>query len=64
MSPAEGAGEPLGNFALSMKGTLDDAFVERMDRNQDIVVRFFSDDGFKTVLDGILVGRIYEGARK
>lgn len=47
-----------------MRETIDNAFVDRMDRNQEIVSRFFSDDEYKTVLAELLVKRIYEGARR
>ena len=54
---------PLDNFALAMKGKVEELMVDRMDRNQEIVTRYLNDAQFQDVAFRLLVKRIYEEIR-
>lgn len=50
---------PLDNFALAVKGKIEGAFVDRMDKNADIAARFLNDPEFRTVLTDYLVRKVH-----
>ena len=48
------------NFALSIKGKVQDLMIDRLDRNQDIVTKFLNEDDFKDAVFDHLAKRIYD----
>ena len=50
---------PLDNFALAVKGKIEGAFVDRMDKNADIAARFLNDADFRAVLTDYLVKKVH-----
>jgi len=50
---------PLDNFALAVKGKIEGAFVDRMDKNADIAARFLNDADFRAVLTEYLVRKVH-----
>src|SRR5690606_8763840 len=54
---------PLDNFALAMKGKVEELMVDRMDQNQEIVTRYLNDAQFQDVAFRLLVKRIYDEIR-
>jgi type I restriction enzyme, R subunit len=50
----------LDNFALSMKGKLRDAIIDRLDKNETIATRYLNEADFEAVAFKALVKRIYE----
>ncbi len=51
---------PLDNFALAVKGKIEGAFVDRMDKNADIAARFLNDEEFRAVLTDYLVRKVHK----
>jgi len=54
---------PLDNFALAMKGKVEELMVDRMDQNQEIVTRYLNDAQFQDLAFRLLVKRIYDEIR-
>jgi type I restriction enzyme, R subunit len=50
---------PSDKFELVCKGLLDTLFVERMDQNEDIFMRFMNDQAFQKVVASKLASEIY-----
>ena len=50
---------PIDNFALAVKGKIEGAFVDRMDKNADIAARFLNDADFRAVLMDYLVKKVH-----
>lgn len=50
---------PIDNFALTVKGKIEGAFVDRMDKNADIAARFLNDADFRAVLTDYLVEKVH-----
>ncbi len=50
---------PIDNFALAVKGRIEGAFVDRMDKNADIAARFLNDEHFRAVLTEYLVRKVH-----
>ena len=50
---------PFDNFALSMRQKVEDAMVDRMERNESIVSRFLNDSEFRELISRELARRIY-----
>jgi type I restriction enzyme R subunit len=50
---------PIDNFALAVKGRIEGAFVDRMDKNADIAARFLNDEDFRAVLTAYLVKKVH-----
>lgn len=51
------------NFAVSMKGKVEDLMIDRVDQNQGIVSRYLNDKDFQEALFGELVKRMYQAIR-
>jgi len=51
------------NFAVSMKGKIEDLMIDRVDQNQGIVSRYLNDKVFQEALFDELVRRMYEAIR-
>ena len=54
---------PIDNFALAVKGKIEGAFVDRMDKNADIAARFLNDADFRAVLTEYLVKKVHRDLR-
>jgi type I restriction enzyme, R subunit len=54
---------PIDNFALAVKGKIEGAFVDRMDKNADIAARFLNDADFRMVLTDYLVRKVHGDLR-
>ncbi len=50
---------PLDNFALALKGKIEGAFVDRMEKNEEIAARFLNDADFRSVLTEYLVKKVH-----
>ena len=50
---------PHDNFALALKGKIEGAFADRMDKNADIAARFLNDADFRAVLTDYLVKKVH-----
>jgi type I restriction enzyme R subunit len=50
---------PLDNFALALKGKIEGAFVDRMEKNEDIAARFLNDADFRGVLTDYIVKKVH-----
>ncbi len=55
---------PVDKFELVFKGLLETLFVERMDQNEGIFVRFMNDPKFQKVVTEWLAGEAYEKLRE
>ncbi|GAG00149.1 unnamed protein product, partial [marine sediment metagenome] len=55
---------PVDRFELVFKGLLETLFVERMDQNEGIFVRFMNDPQFQQVVTEWLAGKAYKKLRK
>ncbi len=55
---------PLDNFELSMKPTMEGLIIDRMDQNQDIATRFLNEPAFQATLLKLLVPQIYREIRR
>jgi type I restriction enzyme R subunit len=55
---------PLDNFELSMKPTVENLMIDRMDQNQDIVNRYLNDPAFQAVAFRAIVKRVYDEIRR
>ena len=54
----------IENFGLSLEGTLDDLFVDRMGRNEGLVTRVLNDPAVKKVVFAHIVERLYRELRE
>ncbi len=54
-----GANNRLDHFGLAVKGKIEGAFVDRMDKNADIAARFLNDPDFRAVLTDYLVTKVH-----
>ena len=54
---------PGDKFELVFKGLLETLFVERMDQNEDIFMRFMNDPAFQKVVISRLASEAYERLR-
>ncbi len=50
---------PVDNFALAVRGKIEGAFVDRMDKNADIAARFLNDEDFRAALTDYLVKKVH-----
>ncbi len=57
------AANPEDKFELVFKNLLETLFVERMDQNEEIFVRFMNDAGFRQVVTGWLAAEAYQRLR-
>jgi type I restriction enzyme R subunit len=55
---------PADKFELVFKNLLDDLFVERMDQNEEIFVRFMNDIPFQKVVTGWMAAEAYRRLRR
>lgn len=55
---------PEGKFELVFRNTLEQLFVERMDQNEEIFVRFMNDQSFQKVVNEWLSSQTYQKLRK
>ena len=54
---------PADKFELVFKNLLDDLFVERMDQNEEIFVRFMNDRPFQKVVTAWMAAEAYQRLR-
>ena len=57
------AANPEDKFALVFRHLVEALFVERMDQNEDIFVRFMNDPAFQQVVTGWMASRAYQRLR-
>lgn len=55
---------PGDKFELVFKGLLETFFIERMDQNEDIFVRFMNDIPFQKIVTNRLASEAYERLRE
>ncbi len=53
------ANNQLDHFGLAVKGKIEGAFVDRMDKNADIAARFLNDADFRAVLTNYIVKKVH-----
>lgn len=51
---------PEDKFALVVSRVLESLFVERMEQNEDIFVRFMNDAAFQKIVAAWMVGEVYK----
>ena len=54
------AANPEDKFSLVFKRVLETLFVDRMEQNEDIFVRFMNDQSFKNIVTNWMVGEVYK----
>jgi hypothetical protein len=54
----------LDNFKLPTSKMVEDAMLDRMDKNQDIVTRFLNNTEFGEVLRNYIMERVYREVRR
>ena len=58
------AANPGDKFELVFKRLLESLFIERMDQNEDIFVRFMNDAAFQKVVTNWLASEAYQRLRR
>jgi type I restriction enzyme R subunit len=53
----------IENFQIAYKKKEQEIAISRMDKNQDLMERFFNDDQFRAAISSMLMPRVYEAIR-
>ena len=55
---------PEDKFELVFKRLTEQLFVERMDQNEDIFIRYMNDDSFRRIVSGWMAGEAYQAVAR
>ena len=53
----------LENFQIAYKKKEQEIAIGRMDKNQDLMERYFNDEAFRTAVSSMLVAQVYDAIR-